>query len=152
MKHPFTLAPLLLPLFLLLALTGCNTTSKEGATPGARIRDPNAPNAQILFNQVVFLDPTLTDFKGDGRIATENQGARRTPTNNLEVFAVFRNRTNFDQQLQVRARFFDSDQVPLGDATGWERLFLSPLSVGNYKTQSLSPSAAYYLIEVREAR
>ena len=67
MKHPFTLAPLLLPLVLLLALTGCNTTSKEGATPGARIRDPNAPNAQILFNQVVFLDPTLTDFEGDGK-------------------------------------------------------------------------------------
>lgn len=148
---------LLLSAAALLAASGCQSTTYEGAMVGQKIDSPFAPNATIHLNQVVMLDRELQDIPGPsnkaGKITVERHGGVRQPTGAMEVYATFRNRTNYPLQLECRTSFFGSQQEPVENASAWQRVSLPPLGVETFRGLSLGFNniAAYY-VEVREAR
>ncbi|HEY8607793.1 MAG TPA: hypothetical protein VIM12_11830 [Noviherbaspirillum sp.] len=132
-------------------LAGCQTY-QEGAQMGVRVNDPTAPNARIQYDQVVILDKRLQSAEA-GKIAVEQQGARRTETGTLKVIAVLRNRTDFPQVLEARTNFFDSGFAPAEKPAAWKRVHLAPNSIATYEEMSLgTQSVAHYYVEIREAR
>jgi hypothetical protein len=135
-----------------LALLGaCQTPYQEGARMGVRINDPLAPNARIQFDQVVILDKGLQNSK-TGKIAVEQQGARRTETGSLKVIATLRNRTDFPQVLEVRVSYFDSGFAPTEKTSAWSRVFLLPNGVASYEESSMATQAvAHYYVEIKES-
>ena len=141
-------------LALFLPNVGCVTSiNDEGAAPGVRIDDPNAPFATAQIDTVVVLDRALSDLNGRGKIAVEATGAERTSTGTLEVWANLRNRTQYDLQVEARVSFFDSNLRPVEQTPGWKRLFLPPNSLTGYSDLSLrSDRIDHYLIEIREGR
>ncbi len=141
-------------LMLLLAvaafiLTACGEhyLVKEGSSAPVRIRDDNLPGTQIRWNNVSLLDKSIAN-----KILVEATNSRRTATNTLEVWALFRNRTDYAQQLEARASFFDASQMPLEGPTAWQRIILPPNANGHYKEFSTNINIGYYTIEVREGR
>jgi hypothetical protein len=133
-------------------LAGCQAPYQEGAQMGLRVNDARAPNARIQFDQVVILDKTLQNSKS-GKIAVEQQGARRTATGTLKVVAMLRNRTDFPQVLEARTSFFDSGFAPTEKPSAWTRIHMEPNGVASYEESSLGAQAvAHYYVEVRESR
>jgi hypothetical protein len=136
----------------LLLLAACQTPSQEGAQMGVRVNDANAPNARIMFDQVVILDKALQSNKA-GKVAIESQGTRRTPTGTLSVIVNVRNRTDYPQVLESRVSFFDSAFAPTEKPSGWTKINLDPNGVGTYQESSLgAANVAHYYVEIREAR
>lgn len=138
------------------ALTGCQSTSHEGAMVAQKIENPKAPNATIHLNQVVILDRALQETPAAGRagkITVERHGGVRLPTGALEVYATFRNRTDHPLQLECRTQFYGSQQEPVERASAWQRVVLPPLGVETFRGASLGfANVASYYVEVREGR
>jgi hypothetical protein len=135
-----------------MLLAGCQTVSQEGAQMGVRVEDANSPTARIMYDQVVIIDKVLQNAK-TGKIAIEGQGASRTPTGTLKVTVAVRNRTDFNQVLELRTSYFDSGFGPTEKPSGWTRLHLDPNGVGHYQESSMgAANVAHYYVEVREAR
>ena len=133
-------------------LAACQTPYQEGAQMGVRVQDNNAPNARIQFDQVVILDKQLQNSKA-GKIAIEQQGARRTATGSLRVVVTVRNRTDFPQVLEARSSFFDSGFAPTEKPSAWTRVFLEPNGVASYEEFSMgAQNVAHYYVEVKESR
>jgi hypothetical protein len=155
MLHRF--AFLIVSAATLVAMTGCQSTTHEGAMVAQKIDSPYAPNATIHLNQVVILDRELQEVPGQrnkaGKITVERHGGVRQTTGAMEVYATFRNRTDFPLQLECRTQFFGAQQEPVEGASAWQRISLPPLGVETYRGLSLGFNniAAYY-VEVREAR
>ena len=138
-------------LLIIALLAGCQTY-QEGAQMGVRVNDPTAPNARIQYDQVVILDKRLQNADA-GKIAVEQQGARRTETGTLKVIAVLRNRTDYMQVLEARTNFFDNGYAPVEKPSAWTRIHLAPNSISTYEEMSLgAQSVAHYYVEIREAR
>lgn len=156
---------------------GCMTVVQvpEGASPGVQVRDPMAPNARIRMNSVAIVDKSLQQwetkcveyqptwlsiFSGGSpenekysKIAVEGTNARRSPTGTVEVWATFRNRTDFPLTIECRSQFFDRQEAPVEGPTAWQRVHLPQQSVGSYKEFSTNVlDVGYYYIEVRESR
>lgn len=146
---------------------GCATTIiGEGPAPGMRVESPNPYSAGIRMNSVSILDKDLQKWyvfentitgsveRGKkGKIAVESTGSRRTPTGTVEAWAVLRNRTDFDLQVQGRVQFFDKTKAPVEGPTAWQRVFLPANSVSHFKELSINVmDVAYYYIEIREGR
>ncbi len=129
-----------------LLILGCHskvmTRFDEGTEPGATV---DLPGAGPRMNNVGFLTPGL-----NRRVAVEQTNAMRTPTNTLEVYCVFRNRTRYTQQLQVRTQFFGQQGEPLEGPDAWQNVFLGPNTIQTYRTYSTRTDPAYYYIEVQE--
>jgi hypothetical protein len=137
---------------MLMALAACQSPSPEGAQMGVRVNDANAPNARIMFDQVVILDKALQSANA-GKLAIESQGPRRTATGTLNVIVNVRNRTDFPQVLEARTSFFDSGFAPTEKPSGWTKVHLDPNGIGTYQESSLATAAvAHYYVEIREAR
>ena len=122
-----------------------------------KIDNQMAPNATIHLNQVVILDRALQDTPGAnkraGKITVERQGGTRLTTGAMEVYATFRNRTDFPLQLECRTQFFGSQQEPVEGPSAWQRVMLPPLGITTFKGASLAfNNIEYYYIEVREGR
>ncbi len=137
----------------IVVLAGCKTVDvSEGASPGIRINDAEAPNARIIMDTAVILDKSLQNGRA-GKLAIESTGARRTATGTLEAYAVIRNRTDYPLQVEGRVQFFDGMNVPVEGPTGWQRIYLDPQAVGAYKELSARVNdIAHYYIEIREGR
>ena len=144
---------------------GCNQQITEGPGPAVRVDDPRAPHAALVYNSVVFLDKSLSRSLKQGeifgwklgpaqvtKIAVETQGGRRTQTGTLQVFATFRNRSDFDVHLEGRVQFFDKDKIPVEGPSAWQPIILPPNGVAAYKQFSTRIDASYYYIEIREGR
>lgn len=146
---------------------GCTVLKvTEGPAPGVRVESPEAPYAGIRMNSVAILDKSLQkwyvyensitgtkEYGKVGKIAVESTGSRRTPTGTLEVWAVLRNRTDHDLQVEGRVQFFDSNRSPVEGPTAWQRIMLPPNSVTTYKEFSTKVrNISYYYIEIREGR
>ncbi|MCG5495840.1 hypothetical protein [Ectothiorhodospira variabilis] len=165
-----------LPMMLLSGCTSTITDVDEGPAPGVHVRHPDAPSARINMNSVAIIDKnlqssasrrTVTDapdwlsiFRNDrqenthlSKIAVERTNSRRTPTDTLEVWATFRNRTDSPLTIESRVQFFDAQQAPVEGPTAWQRLHLPPQSVNSYTEASATiVEPRYYYIEVREAK
>lgn len=126
------------------AIQGCASGPSEGPQPAMRVARQKTP---IRYNNVVFLDRGLHD-----RIEVQRSDARRSPTNTVEVLVMFRNRTDYPQQIECRTQYYDSSGVPLDEPSAWKRVMLEPNTILQWTDQSLSPLASFYYVEVREGR
>jgi hypothetical protein len=147
------LAKLVPLLGIALILPGC--AEQEGAMPGREMQI-SSPDATIHLNEVVFID---RDLQADAsqhfasKVAVEGKGIAQNAGGTYGVFALFRNRTQNPLQLECRVQFFGTGKEPVEGPSSWQRVYLPPLGVGNYKESSLgSFNLAYYYIEVREGR
>lgn len=143
------LATWLLALLVVLPLTGCNQYYVgEGSYPAERVRHPAGPQAQVQFNNVGILDASIA-----GKIAVERTGARRNPTGTLNAWAMLRNRTDYEIQVEGRVQFFDQSKAPVEGPTAWQRMVLPPQGIQTYAENSTGVSNIYfYFIEIREGR
>jgi hypothetical protein len=142
-----------------LALPACTTWRvDEGPAPGVHVRDKRAPNAGVRMDTVAILDPSLAHWRGpeDERysaIAIERNGARRTTTGTVQVYATIRNRSTVPLAIEARCQFFDAEEVPVEAPSAWTRIFLTPKGVEHYKESSTQiQDVAHYYVEIREAR
>ena len=142
-RQPIAVA---LCLFVVLAAAACTRTVRinEGPAHATRV---GHQDTGIQYNNVVFLDNQLQNM-----IEVQRSGAQRTPTDTVEVFVVFRNRTTFTQQLECRVQFFDAATVPIGEPSAWQRIYFQPNEIKTWREASLSAAAQYYYVEVREGR
>ncbi len=121
---------------------------REGSFAPMRVRDQNLPGTQVRWNNVSLLDPSIQN-----KVFVEATNSRRTPTGTLEVWAMFRNRTDYPLQLECRASFYDATYAPVEGPTAWQRIYLPPNATGNFKNLfSTVMDIGYYNIEVREGR
>ena len=134
---------------LMIAGVGCREYDvREGSFAPVRVRDNNLPATQIRWNNVSLLDPSIQN-----KVFVEATNSRRTATGTLEVWALFRNRTDYPLQLECRASFYDAGYAPVEGPTAWQRIYLPPNAVGNFKNLfSTVIDVGYYNIEVREGR
>ena len=98
------------------------------------------------------LQKTKTGFFSGGqsknKLSIERAGSALTENDTLEVWVMIRNRTNHDQQIEVRTSFFDSMGRPMDDVTAWSRMYLAPNSLNTYRTTSTKQVSDYY-VEIR---
>lgn len=118
---------------------------------------------ELTLNRVIFVDHELNrvvlkeGFFNETKhqtlkVSLQKAGARRSPTDSLEVWSVLKNHTDYNLQVEGRATFFDADEVPLGDQTAWKRMYIPANSFATYREFSMSPMASYFIIELREGR
>ena len=149
----------------LVFFSGCLVSkSQEGATTGERVKHKSGQSLGPKMNTVAILDKSLQRWimfeeTADGsihhatvgKIAVESSGAKRNETGTLKVWAVLRNRTDYDLQIEARVQFFDEYKVPVEGPSSWQRMVLPANSVSAYKENSLGMNELkYYYIEVRE--
>lgn len=156
-------------------VSGCVTTE-----PCRRILDNRAPVTGMRLNAVNIVDQSLHtkkvwatycegrristtsgDFTKDNpaelferfKITVENHNSRPTPTGTMEVWTVVRNQTDFPLQMEARTWFFDRHEIPSEKPTAWQRVYLPPQSIGNYREFSTpEQDAHHYFVEIREGR
>lgn len=127
---------------------GCKTRQtvaiNEGPSVGGRV-DEAATDTRL--NRVAFLEQSY-----NRKIAVESSGAYRTPTNTLEVYVAFRNRTDYNQQIQIRTQFFKADGSPCEGPHEWQVIFIPPNAAQTYRTYSRGTDAGFYYTEVQPLR
>ncbi len=115
---------------------------EEGTQPGTRV---TTPGTEARLNRVGFLTEGL-----ERRIAVQRTGADRTATNTLQVWCVFRNRTQHPQKILARTSYFDKNRQPIDGPHHWETVFLAPKAIETYRTYSYAKDVHHYYIEVQE--
>ena len=129
-------------LCLLCLGSGCMQSIEEGQRAGQYV-----PQAAMQMNSAGF----ATDYLAD-KIAAERNAWSRTATGTVEVVAMLRNRTDYAQVVELQTLFFDQNQIPMGQASSWEKVFLPPQAFAPYKCLSTDPEVAYFYIQIREAK
>lgn len=115
------------------------------------------------IDRVVFIDSKLNRYeinRGLGlpdkqvvKVTTERFGSKSSETGTLKAWAVLKNRTDYDLQLEGRVTFLDAELVPIdGDTSSWKKMYLPANAVGTYRDSSLSFDAQFFMIEIREGR
>ena len=152
---------IIISIMIVLITAGCQrTVIREGSTPGLRVRDATMAQAGIRLNSVNIVDPNLqertTKIFGQnlkmfsenadyiGKIAIENHGGKRTPTGTMRIYVVMRNRTEYPQQVECRALFFDQNEIPVEGPTSWQRIHLGQNGIGTCNLLSAKIDTAYY--------
>lgn len=150
---------------LFFFLISCHTRVIEGASTGVRFEGPRDLITQLRMNSVAILDKNLQtsyvyensltgkkEYGSSGKIAIESTGAKRTSTGTLNVWALIRNRTDYNLTIEARVSFFDSNKIPIEGPTMWFKINLTPNGLNNYKEFSVNnTNISYYYIEIREA-
>ena len=134
--------PILLAAFVSVGLSAACTRVDPAAAP---VAERNV-NYAMPLNTVVFVDPSLSR-----NIVAEQTGTRRSATNTLVAWATLRNRTDEQVKLSVRTRFLDAGKAPLDDS-GWSPVFFDRRGIQTYEIPSMRANAAYYYIEISQAR
>jgi len=149
MRHIRNTSAIIIMLSMILIGGGCREYDvREGSYAPVRVRDQNLAGTQIRWNNVSLLDRSI-----ENKVFVEATNSRRTPTNTVEVWALFRNRTDYPLQLQCRASFYDATQAPVEGPTAWQRVFLPPNGTANFSNVfSTVLDVGFYNIEVREGR
>lgn len=138
-------------------LPGCASTDKYGGT------HPVQRTASTEMNSIVFVDHGLNRTiitksvmgersRSTVKVEVESSGIRQTPTGNTEVWAVLRNRTDYDLQVEGMASFYDAGSAPLDDRSSWKRVYIPANSTALYKEVSVDQQAKYFVVELREGR
>ncbi|WP_297792677.1 YcfL family protein [uncultured Marinobacter sp.] len=133
-----------------LLVAGCSSIPSDST----KLTERTAP---VEYNTVVFTDYDLSRTWGGGimgsgktyRLSVINHGRRRTETGTTEVYAVLRNHTDHDYQIEARTQFFDQDGVPVDARPTWQRSTIPANSVSSYKELSTGTQPLQYRVEVR---
>lgn len=150
-----------LPLTLcgVLMLSGCGSTSSSGYSD----THPVQRTQPLQMNSFSFIDHGLNrtyitkSLFGEKsnttvKVTIESSGVRNTPTGTIEVWAMLRNRTDHDLQIEGMTSFFDNGQAPLDDRSAWKRVYIPANGTALYKESSLSNLAQHFMVELREGR
>lgn len=132
-------------------LVGCTSLPSDST----KLTERTAP---VTMNSVVFSDYNLKrtwsgGLFGDGeryRLSVVQHGQRATPTGTTEVYAVLRNHTDYDYQIEARTQFFDQDGVPTDVKPTWQRTTVPANSLSTYRELSTTAQPLQYRVEVRE--
>lgn len=122
--------------------SGCATEIVEGQRPGQYV-----PQASIQMNSAGFATLYLAD-----KVAIERNAWSRSATGTVQVVAMLRNRTDYPQVIELQTMFFDQNKMPLGNPSTWEKVFLQPQAFANYSCLSTDVDAAYFYVQIREAK
>lgn len=155
--NPFNTSSLLITVLAASLLTACSSTDQySGIHPVQR-------TSNTEMNSIVFVDHKLNrtvitkSLLGERshttiKVDVESSGVRQTATGNTEVWAVLRNRTDYDLQVQGMTSFYDAGSAPLDDRSNWKRVYLPANSTALYKEVSVNQQAKYFVLELREGR
>ena len=143
---------------MILILQACSTI--EGPEHGVKVAVSNIDGKSHVverYDNIAILNHSLQKTKtgmfsggrSSNKLSIERAGSSLTGTDTLEVWIMIRNRTNYNQQIEVRTSFFDSMGRPMDDVSGWSRMYLSPNSLNTYRTTSVKQVSDYY-VEIRE--
>ena len=132
-------------------LVGCPSLPSDST-------DLTERTAPVTMNSVVFSDYNLKrtwsgGLFGDGeryRLSVVQHGQRATATGTTEVYAVLRNHTDYDYQVEARTQFFDQDGVPTDVKPTWQRTTVPANSLSTYRELSTTAQPLQYRVEVRE--
>ncbi|THB73613.1 MAG: hypothetical protein D6B25_14885 [Desulfobulbaceae bacterium] len=105
-----------------------------------------------LMKIVVVKDAVGKSRKATRAIAVERIGIRPTATGTKEVWAMIRNETDTDLQIEGRVSWFDQYQAPREGPGAWKRIILNANSVVTFTDMSTRPDSVYYMIDLREGR
>lgn len=142
---------------LMVALLGCANEPYTGHHPVQR-------TSNTEMNTFTFIDHNLnrtdvsktfgkvTNIKHTVKVTIESSGIKNTATGTIEVWAMLRNRTDYDLQIEGMASFYDSGKTPLDDRSSWKRIMIPANGTALYKESSLTPDAVHFLVELREGR
>lgn len=138
---------------LLLALAACTTPTSLPQKSGLSTTSLEMNSVKIIDRKLVesWYTPLTRREYGYGKVSIESMGMAPTPTGTQEIWVTFTNLTDYPQNLQVRARFFDKDKRPIEDYSAWKRVPMPPKGAVTYKEMSLTPAAAYFYVEAKEA-
>ncbi|MFK5986573.1 MAG: hypothetical protein QM479_14280 [Pseudomonadota bacterium] len=145
---------------MMLLLQSC--TSIEGPEHAVKVAVSDIDGKSHVverYDNIAILDHSLQKsqsniFSGkmsSNKLSIERAGSSLTDVDTLDVWIMIRNRTNHNQQIEVRTSFFDSMGRPMDDVTGWTRMYLSPNSLNTYRTTSVKRVSDYY-VEIREGQ
>lgn len=134
---------------LIMLLAACQQYQiPEGSYGAVRVHSPMSPQTRVQLNSVAILDASLAE-----KIAVEKSGAKRNPTGTLQAWALLRNRTDYQIQVEGRVQFFDAQQSPEEGPTAWQRIILPPQGIQTFRESSTKVYGLnYYFIEIREGR
>jgi uncharacterized protein YcfL len=132
-------------------LVGCTSLPSDST-------DLTERTAPVTMNSVVFSDYNLKrtwsgGLFGDGeryRLSVVQHGQRATATGTTEVYAVLRNHTDYDYQVEAQTQFFDQDGVPTDVKPTWQRTTVPANSLSTYRELSTTAQPLQYRVEVRE--
>jgi hypothetical protein len=101
----------------------------------------------ITLNSVSFSDTFAAE-----RVLVQYTGAQRTPTGTVEVTTRMVNCTDRPLVVEGRTNFFDEGQRPVEPVSAWQKIHLSPRSIGHYSEMSIDSRRVHtYLTELRSA-
>lgn len=139
-------------------LSACQTT-----TNGYSAHHPTQRTQTNELNTIVFIDHNLNrteiintalgkKAKTTVKITIDRSGFRSTDTGTAEIWAVLRNRTDYNLQVEGKAMFFDADEIPLDDESVWRRVHVPANGTAVFRETSLNDQAEFFLLELREGR
>ncbi|WP_203299332.1 YcfL family protein [Marinobacter sediminum] len=143
--------------FLAVAAIGLSVTT-GCAYKSADSTELTERTAPVTMNSVVFTDYNLKrtwtgGFFSEGeryRLSVVQHGQRPSATGTTEVYAVLRNHTDYDYQIEARTQFFDQDGVPTDVRPTWQRTTVPANSLSTYRELSATTQPLQYRVEVRE--
>lgn len=153
-----SLVKLLWPVCIVVILGGCQSAPTKYSD-----HHPIQRTSDNELNSIIFVDHNLnrTDITKTLlgkkaittlKINTDRSGIRTTSTGTIEVWAVLRNRTDHDLQVEGKTMFFDESQAPLNDESTWRRVYIPANGTAVYRESSLNDRAEYFVVELREGR
>jgi len=113
------------------------------------------------LSSAVFIDKSLNmtvENKITGneinyrKLSIDKHGSRNTETGTMEAWAIIRNHTDYDQEIQVNAVFYDQDQVPSAFKATPQRLFIKNNSTATFRQTSVDQNVKFYNIEIDGAK
>ena len=137
----------ILLVFVVAWTVGCAATRGEGPTQGRSVS-----SFEQQMNTVYFLGQDQANEDDYSRVAVERTGASRTATGNLKCWAVLRNRTDYQQDLEYQVHFYDETQAPVEQQRSWTWVSLNPEEVKSIEAFSTRQGASCYVIQVKGAR
>lgn len=144
--------------FLTLFLAGC-VQSMNGYVDQNNTHkvSDNKPNSFVFIDHNLNSTEIHQSLLGDKTVNSvmvtiDRSGVSSTDVGNMKVWAVLRNRTDYDLVLEGKAMFFDRAFTPINDESAWKRIFIPANGTASYDETSLNNLADKFLIEFRESR
>jgi hypothetical protein len=138
---------------------GCGSTSNSSYSDSHPIQRTNA----LKMDSFSFIDHNLNrtyitkTIFGENvdsvvKVTIESSGVRNTATGTTEVWAMLRNRTDYDMQVEGMTSFYAEGGMPLDDRSSWKRVYIPANGTALYKESSVSNQAQHFMVEFREGR
>lgn len=116
----------------------------------------------VQLGEVVFISPQLNRTKTNHgifassrhsviRLSVEQAYMSELASGYKSVTGLFRNHTDFDQFIEVRAQFYDEAFRVTEQFSRWKRFFIPANGTEVYTENSINPATSSYRLEVRES-